>query len=178
MIIRFFETMYFKLKKPEISIDVRVSSMTLVFVIIRSFVSLVRGSLRCYKWVLIGRGVRITSRRQLTIGRGSVIGQYTVLNATGINGIQLGKSSSIADFCILKVSGSMLDIGFGIRIEDGVGIGEFSHIGGAGGVVIGKNTIIGPYFSCHLENHVFTKENVLYRDQGVERKGIDVGKNC
>ncbi|MFB0925629.1 MAG: acyltransferase, partial [Vicingaceae bacterium] len=43
---------------------------------------------------------------------------------------------------------------------------------------IDKNTIIGPYFSVHSENHSFSQNKELYRFQDVTRKGIKIGSNC
>jgi LmbE family N-acetylglucosaminyl deacetylase len=43
---------------------------------------------------------------------------------------------------------------------------------------IGDDGIIGPYFGCHPENHNFYSEDALIRLQGVNRKGINIGKNC
>lgn len=67
---------------------------------------------------------------------------------------------------------------FGIRIGKNVGIGEFSHIGGAGGVSIGDDTIIGSYFSVHPEEHIYADPQRLIREQGVTHKGIEIGSGC
>ena len=55
--------------------------------------------------------------------------------------------------------------------------GEYSYLGGAGGLKIGKNTITGQYFSCHPENHIWTIEGIG-KYNGVTREGISVGDNC
>ena len=57
-------------------------------------------------------------------------------------------------------------------------MGEFAYLGGAGGLTIGADCIIGQYLSCHPENHHFDNPNELIRLQGVERKGIEIGNNC
>jgi len=43
---------------------------------------------------------------------------------------------------------------------------------------IGSDCIIGQYLSCHPENHNFGDQTRLIRHQGVQRKGIKIGKNC
>ncbi|MEZ4688113.1 MAG: hypothetical protein R3B47_19245 [Bacteroidia bacterium] len=48
----------------------------------------------------------------------------------------------------------------------------------AGGLEIGDDCIIGPYFSCHPENHVIDQPGIAIRLQGTTRKGIRIGKNC
>ncbi|MGI1999988.1 acyltransferase [Shewanella frigidimarina] len=90
----------------------------------------------------------------------------------------MGGSSSIGSFSILKVSGTLTSIGNKIDIGKNVGIGDFAHIGGAGGVVIGNDTIADAYLSLHPENHVFIDKQQLIREQGVTRKGIIIGSNC
>jgi acetyltransferase-like isoleucine patch superfamily enzyme len=51
-------------------------------------------------------------------------------------------------------------------------------LGGAGGLEIGDECIIGQYLSCHPENHVSGDLEVAIRHQGVTRKGIKIGPNC
>ena len=65
-----------------------------------------------------------------------------------------------------------------IFLGKNVGFGEFSYLGGAGGLEIGDDTIIGQYFSAHPENHNFNDDKKSIRLQGVSRKGIKIGKNC
>ena len=50
--------------------------------------------------------------------------------------------------------------------------------GGGGGVEIGDDTIIGSYFSCHPESHVFDNPSIPIRLQGLSRQGIRIGKGC
>ncbi|MBG6247619.1 MULTISPECIES: acyltransferase [Symbiopectobacterium] len=64
------------------------------------------------------------------------------------------------------------------KLSQGIVIGDFCHIGGAGGVHIGDDTIIGAYFSVHPENHLFDDKSQLIRLQGVSHQGIVIGKNC
>ena len=57
-------------------------------------------------------------------------------------------------------------------------LGEFAYLGGAGGLEIGNDCVIGQYFSCHPENHQFEDSSKLIRLQGTTRKGIKIGNNC
>lgn len=94
------------------------------------------------------------------------------------NSIHIGKSCRIGFNTDIQ-SGLLLGDPSGvIKISDNVGIGPFSHIGGAGNVFIGESTIIGPYFSVHSENHSFDQNGELYRFQKLKRKGINIGSNC
>jgi acetyltransferase-like isoleucine patch superfamily enzyme len=93
-------------------------------------------------------------------------------------GITIGDNVSIGSDSKVIVSTSLNNIGIGITIEDNVGIGEFAYLGGAGGLSIGSDCIIGQYFSCHPENHNFNDQTKLIREQGVTRKGITIHPNC
>jgi acetyltransferase-like isoleucine patch superfamily enzyme len=113
------------------------------------------------------------------LGGGLVrLGDHCLIDCTSRGGIHLGRNFKLGAFSRVIASGTLSDLGKGIRIGDNVGIGEFAYIGGAGGVEIGHDTIVGQYFSVHPENHVFSDPEVPIRDQGVTRKGIKVGQGC
>jgi len=78
----------------------------------------------------------------------------------------------------MLASGSIKLIGKGIQIGDNVGLGTHGFYGGAGGLEIGDDTIFGNYVSVHPENHNFKNLNIPIRLQGVNHKGIKIGKNC
>jgi acetyltransferase-like isoleucine patch superfamily enzyme len=46
-----------------------------------------------------------------------------------------------------------------------------------GSISIGDKTIIGPGVKLISENHIFSNSNIPINDQGVSRKGIDIGAN-
>jgi acetyltransferase-like isoleucine patch superfamily enzyme len=60
---------------------------------------------------------------------------------------------------------------------DHTAIGDFAHFGASGGIEIGSNVIMGSYVSFHSENHVFSDNTILIREQGVTSKGIKLGNN-
>ena len=66
----------------------------------------------------------------------------------------------------------------GIRIGNGVSIGRETSIECTGSIEIGDNTIVGIYVTMHSENHTFSNINRPIREQGVNHKGIKIGKNC
>jgi len=94
------------------------------------------------------------------------------------DGISFGKNISIHANTSIECSGTLLDLGKGIVIGDNVGIGRNCHFGGAGGLVIGSDTIFGQYVSIHPENHNFKDLTTPIRRQGVNRIGINIGENC
>ena len=93
-------------------------------------------------------------------------------------GVVFGNNVSIGAFSRIVVSTSLHHLGVGIRIGNHVGIGEYAYLGGGGGLHIGDECIIGQYFSCHPENHLFGDLDTAIRFQGVTRNGIKVGSNC
>ena len=58
------------------------------------------------------------------------------------------------------------------------GIGAFSFVGAAGGIIVGDDVIMGQYISFHSENHIFDDLNIPINQQGVTNKGIEIGANC
>lgn len=164
-----------KIKNSKFVFDGKITSLDLIYICFIYSTRLIRGFI--YHGKLISRGCRCNIYK-VTFGKGINIGNNVVLNGISKNGLIIGNNVSIGDYCIFKVSGTFINIGNTIKIGSNVGIGDFSHIGGAGGVTIGNDTIIGPYFSVHPENHKFSDDKILIRNQGVSHKGIIIGKNC
>jgi acetyltransferase-like isoleucine patch superfamily enzyme len=167
-----------KIKGRSIAFDEAVGNIDLLGLIVRQSLAALRGLLTFRKLVILGSSVTILSKYNISIDKGVSIGSYSLLDALGREGLCIGSGSSIGSFSIIKVSGTLTSLGKGINIGANVGIGDFAHIGGAGGVTIGSDTIAGAYLSIHPENHVFSDTKKLIRNQGVTRKGIKIGQNC
>ncbi|MFY8327049.1 acyltransferase [Pseudoalteromonas sp. ZZD1] len=178
MINRSFTKLVRLLKNKNFQLDPNVDSFYLIQLSLSKILELLRGIIKLRKVVFLGKAVVVYSNRQLVVGKSVMIGAYSLVNCTGENGIKIGSSSSIGRFSSLSVSGSISDLGKGIIIGNNVGIGDFAHIGGAGGVEIGSDTIVGHNFSVHPENHNISDLDKPIRLQGVNRKGIVVGRNC
>ena len=128
--------------------------------------------------LFVGKGTRIFFKRKITIGKTVKIGNYCTISGLGKDGLIIGNNVSIANYCRIIVSTNINNLGEVINLGDDVGIGEFSSIGGSGGVKIGNKTIIAQYFSAHPENHNFEDLTVDIKDQGTTRKAITIGSNC
>ncbi len=128
--------------------------------------------------LFLGRGVRFFNIKNITFGKWVQLEDHVYLSALGKSSLELGNNIRIGAFSRLIISTSFNNIGNYIKIGNNVGVGEFTYLGGAGGLEIGNDCIIGQYFSCHPENHQFGDTNKLIRLQGVSRKGIKVGDNC
>lgn len=165
-------------------LDLGLSDYVLYRYLIRRFVHLLRFnihrllSLRKTSIAFIGNGVSVDSYRDLCIGTNSRIEAYCIVGAFGRKGLTIGKNSSIGAFSRIVVSSGFQNIGEYINIGDQVGIGAYANIGGSGGVSIGNDTIIGPYFSAHPENHNFSLIETPIRLQGTTRSEIRIGEDC
>ena len=169
--------------RPGKRIAEEISGFDLLLFVCEQIASGIRGtvlSLRCAHAVpcFIGRGVRLRFARQITIGRYTTIGDGAVLSGLGRSGLQIGARVNIAPYARLEVGTDIGHPGSYIRIGDGVGIGEYSSVGGSGGVSIGDNTIIGQYFSAHPENHNYGELSRPIREQGTTRAAIAIGDDC
>lgn len=130
------------------------------------------------KGLLLGKGVSFLYSHKISFGRFVKLGNQVSLQALGQAGITMGNNVSVGDYGKLVVSTTLDQPGAHIRIGNSVGIGEFAYLGGAGGLTIGDDCIIGQYFSCHPENHHFQRTDLPIRHQGVRRQGISVGNDC
>ncbi|MBK9637470.1 MAG: acyltransferase [Bacteroidetes bacterium] len=171
-----------KKKNADFRLDPFLSNGRLFSFVFDKLISLIRSLKFIFcerdRMLFIGKGVRIRGQRSAHFGKAVQIGDEVQMTAWGKEGLSIGDYSWIGSYSFLKVSFSLSDIGKFISIGKNVGIGEFAHLGGAGGLSIGDDCIIGPYFSCHPENHRFLDTQELIRLQGTQRKGISIGKNC
>lgn len=169
-------------KKNRKEKELELTESEACFVLVNITLRLLRGV--CFhffspkKLVLVGKSTSFIGRSRLDVGKKNIIGNFVTISAIGTEGIRLGNDVSIGDFSKLVVSADFTNLGKGIELQDGVGIGEYSRIGGSGGVRIGKNTIIGQYFSCHPENHIYCDKNIPIKFQGTERGKINIGSGC
>jgi acetyltransferase-like isoleucine patch superfamily enzyme len=169
--------------RPGSSVDDSWSNVALVSQILTWLGNVVRGSI-----ALIGisggaprlceRGVIVHGRRNCRIGRWTILERGTTLRAHGGSGIQLGDGAVIGSFSILEVSSGLARNAGWIRIGNRTCLGDHSYVGGAGGVSLGDNVLCGQYVSFHSENHNFSDDGRLIREQGVTHLGIEVQDDC
>jgi acetyltransferase-like isoleucine patch superfamily enzyme len=128
--------------------------------------------------LLLGRNVRFFNVPNIKWGRFLKLGDHVYISALGKKGVRFGNNVGIGAFSRIVLSTSLNNLGSHITIGNNVGIGEFAYLGGAGGLDIGDDCIVGQYLSCHPENHNYLDPFTPFRFQGVNRKGIKIGKNC
>ena len=172
-----------KKRNPNFKFDEGISMYVLTGMIFDKFICFLRGLklllfLRNPKFILVGRKVKFFNIPQISFGKWVKLDDYVYLNALGKDKIILGNNTGIGAFSRIVISTSFNNLGNFIKIGDNVGIGEFAYLGGGGGLEIGEGCIVGQYFSCHPENHIFEDSQKPIRLQGVTRKGIKIGCNC
>lgn len=172
-----------RLRNPHFSFHEKVDGRMITSLLI----TLAIGYLRSYKFLLkgsmplksiVGRNAKTRFQHKIKWGKQMKIGESILLSGLGTEGIIFGNNVSIGDFSRIIVSTTFNDLGSFIKIGNNVGMGEFTYLGGAGGLEIGDDCIIGQYLSCHPENHNFENKEELIRMQGTTRKGIKIGRNC
>lgn len=174
---------FIRKRNPDFVIDNAISSRFLLEYMLSLAIKVIRGSKLFFmgrnpKGMILSSGVKMTYLSKIQWGKFLKLGKNVSLSGLGKEGIIFGDNVSIGDYSQIIVATTLQNIGKGIHIGHHVGIGEFAYIGGAGGLSIGDDCIIGQYFSCHPENHNFKDGDSLIRHQGVQRKGIIIGKNC
>lgn len=165
-------------KGREISIDSGVGSIEILSIALYKLVALVRGLVKTRKVVFLGPRVTVRFTKLFHPKRGVEIGAGSIINCLGRGGLRIGQGSKIGAYSWVSVSGSLSDLGLGISIGNNVAIGEFAHLGGAGGLEIGDDTITGCFLSIHPENHRVGAGSDVIRLQGVTRLGVLIGRNC
>ncbi len=130
------------------------------------------------KMVFVGSMVELRNNRMISFGKSVTLGKGVIIDGLSKDGVIISDGVNIGPYCIIEATGVISDIGKGIFIGENSGIGAFSFIGGAGGVIIGKDVIMGQRVSFHSENHNIGNLKLPIREQGVTRQGITIEDNC
>lgn len=169
-----------KIKGEEFILDKNIPISYLVSFFIQKLCFLIVGM---WKFSRIGKcfvhpssKIRCTSK--IRVGKNLNVDRNCYIDALSINGIQFGNNVSVGKNTTIECSGTLKDLGKGLKIGDNVGLGTHGFFGCAGGIEIGDNTIFGNFVSMHSENHNFSDHLQPIRLQGVSRKGIKIGSNC
>lgn len=183
MIKKLLEKAIGKIKNKKFKFDENLTSLVLLSMILNNLIQLFRGlKLLLYfkipNLLFLGKGVIFFNIYNINLGKSVKLGDFVYLSALGKNPLILSNNVSVGAFSRIITSTTFNNLGSGIIIGNNVGIGEFAYIGGAGGLEIGDDTIVGQYFSTHPENHIFTSKEVLIRNQPTTRNGIKIGSNC
>ncbi len=170
-------------KNPHFNLDKSITSRVLLQLMFTKGMAWMRSwkllfALRIPKLLFLGRNVRFFNLSNMQFGKWVQLEEQVYLSALSKEPLVIGSNVRIGAYSRLIVSTSFDNPGKGIRIGNNVGLGEFAYLGGAGGLEIGNDCIIGQYLSCHPENHNYDDPTQIIRLQGVTRKGIKIGENC
>jgi len=138
--------------------------------IVRPFLGRSRGAF------FLGRGSKILSKNKLRVGKNVYIGAYGYIDCLSIDGVTLGDNVTIRENCWLQLTSRYENPGVSITIGNDVYIGPRAVLGAAAPVVIGDRCQFGANVSLVAENHKFEGSEEIF-DQGVSRKGIEIGKD-
>lgn len=168
------------IKKEEFTLDKNISLGYICFFFLKKFVAYIRFVIKFKTFSIgfIGKRTDILSFANINLGKNLAIADDCYIDSLSSEGIKFGNNVSIQKRVIIECSGSLKNLGKGLILGNNVGIGSNSFLGCAGGIEIADDTIIGNYVSFHSENHNYTKGDVLIRLQGVNHKGIKIGRNC
>ncbi len=177
-----FSRLISRIKGEEYSVDSSISQIYLIRLLLSKFVSLLYGAirLRTLKRAFIHPSSTIKSPGKIVFYKNLNIAQGCYIDAMSEQGLICGYNVSMGYNTHIELTGSLHNIGKGMKIGNNVGLGTHGHYGsGLGFVEIGDNTIFGNYVSLHPETHNFTDLCKPIREQGVKSKGgIKIGKDC
>lgn len=173
-----------EIKGADFNLDKEISIGYLFNKVLYMGINLLRGNIKTIfvekksKIIFIGKKTRLKDYKKIKLGKGINIGENVVIDALSKNGVSIGNNVRIGDFSRILCTGTLRNIGKGIKIGNNFGCGENCFFGSAGGIEIGNDVIIGQNVRFHSENHNFSDIDVLIRLQGVNHKGIRIGDNC
>ncbi|WP_440133395.1 acyltransferase [Chitinophaga sancti] len=174
---------FIQLRNPKFQFDPSVTNAEVGIFFGKQLMAVIRGGRMLFmgrnpQYMMLGKGVNFSFLNKIRWGKFLKLGDYVQVSGLGKKGISFGDNVGIGAFSRLIVATSFNNIGNYIVIGSNVGIGEFAYLGGAGGLSIGNDCIVGQYFSCHPENHIYADPDIPIRHQGVERLGITIEDNC
>lgn len=164
--------------KGDFQLDDRIPTLYIVRLCHKYGWMMVRGSIKHFKGVFIGRNVKLYCPGLLSIGHGTKIHDNVKIDALSTDGIRIGNNCVIGDNSKIEATGSLAHLGKGVCIGNRSTFGSDCYFGAAGGITIGDDVVAGQYIRFHSENHNYNDLSKLIKDQGVSHKGIQIGNNC
>ena len=158
-------------------IDSKIPNSLFYNMLINRIVMLVRGVFKTQRKVFIGCNTKILNNRNISFGKSVTIGSYCEIDGYASEKIVFGDCVKIGSYSKLLSTSHFSKFGKGLVMGSNSAVGDFTHFGAPGGIVIGNDVIMGSYISFHSENHNFLDTSKLIREQGVTSKGIILGNN-
>lgn len=171
-------------RDPSYRLEGQYATRDLIEVLLRRGRDAVRGTLFATRVgeamlpLFCGRRVGVRHGRLVSVGQSTTIGDDVLLDGLSVGGLRLGRNVTVGRGSTLTCIGVISRPGVGIRIGDRVGIGEYAHFGGQGGITIGSDVIFGPGVRIFSENHRFDDPNRMIRQQGETRAPVVIADDC
>ncbi|MEV8273654.1 hypothetical protein [Microbacterium sp. NPDC077184] len=156
------------------NISPELTTVNLVTIMSGRLLELIRGLARFQRIVFLGSGVKIRGKRNVTMAKYSAIGDRSKVDGISRHGVNLGHGAKLGRYVTVTGTSSMSTVGAGLQIGRNSAIGDFGHVGCAGGVFIGDDVIIGPLSSFHSQEHVAESSTVPIRLQGTREEAINI----
>lgn len=158
-------------------IDPNIPNKLIVSNLLRRVFMLIRGFFKTGKKVFIGNHTKIYNSKNILFGNSVTIDKNCIVDGFASEKIILGDCVKIGAYSNLSSTSHLSKYGKGLKMGNNSAIGDFAQFGAAGGIEIGNDVIMGSYISFHSENHNFSDNTKLIREQGVTSKGIKIGNN-
>jgi acetyltransferase-like isoleucine patch superfamily enzyme len=159
------------------TIDKNIPVGLIYYTLYNRLIMVLRGYLFLQKKVFVGRNCTFLNKSNFVFGTNVTIEKHTRLDGYALEKIELGNNVKIGAYSNLLSTSHFSKYGKGLKMGNNSAIGDFTHFGAPGGIVIGDDVIMGSYISFHSENHNFSDTTKLIREQGVSSKGIVLGNN-
>lgn len=130
------------------------------------------------KRLYVGRKTKFCCSKYIYAGNGVSIQDRVLINALSKEGVHFGNNSSVGVNSMIKVSGSLVEVGKGFWLGNYSTLANDCFIGAAGGVWIGDYVAIGQNVRFHSENHDFSDPTKKICEQGTTHKGIRIEDDC
>jgi len=179
-ILKLLNRIVSKFKGETFSFDEGLPAAYLFSVLLGRFFRLGYGMLTLWTLKPVYRHPKscLKCKSRFSFGRNLSIERGVYIDALSKEGIVVGDNVSFGMNTTMQATGSLRYLGKGIKIGNNVGLGTHGWYGGAGGLEIGDDTILGNYVSVHPENHNYSQRDVPIRLQGTNHKGIKIGSGC
>jgi len=165
---------------PGYTLDPHLGTQDILAILWRRGWAFIRGLLwrwrvaECSGPLFLGRRVQLYHAHHLHLGRSVTIEDDVRIDALSREGVWLGDNVSVGRFTLIEATGLLSLLGKGVRIGANSNLGDYNSVGGAGGVTIGENVLIGQYVSFHPQNHIIDDPNRPIKHQGTSEQGIVV----
>jgi len=171
-------------KSSDYEVDEKINSFVLMNIMFRRGMYFFRGQIiriflkKSNGFLFVGSRVKLRNPRLISVGRGVTIDDGVIVEALSKNGVIIGDNVSLGKGTMIQCTGVIKNLGEGITIGENSGISPNGFFGAQGGIIIGRDVIMGPGVSFHSENHNYDNPHIPIRLQGEIRKGIVIEDDC